>query len=107
MSFENWWNTKAACYFARLKETKADDAERLASLERACNKFAGLAYQAGCEHQDTQPRWRPIDTIPLGVKVLVYGKDYGVSQAVIYFYPENGKFNGLTHWAPLPEPPKR
>jgi hypothetical protein len=52
-----------------------------------------------------QPKWLPIDTIPLGVKVLVYGKDYGVSQAVIYFYPETSEFNGLTHWQPLPTPP--
>jgi hypothetical protein len=68
--------------------------------------------------------WQPIETAPRdaprhSITVLVYSPEYGVRRGhYSRFYADRGEWpwsaddlsilssKGLTHWMPLPEPPK-
>lgn len=66
--------------------------------------------------------WQPIETAPFAdeflrnvVSCLVYGKQTGVQKGRAWRYPDGTAFGqadgfngewGITHWMPLPEPPK-
>jgi hypothetical protein len=62
--------------------------------------------------------WQPIETAPYARQpdyVLVWGPKTGIQIGRVYHYPEGdvsatavgftGEW-GITHWQPLPEPPK-
>ena len=73
----------------------------------------------------TKAKWLPIKTAPDKAKVLAYSKKFGICIAhrsddvwsrdlswaahdgsVGAFYLDTRRSAGLTHWMPLPEPPK-
>ena len=43
--------------------------------------------------------WQPIETAPTDCDILVYDVECGVAKAKFFD-------NNVTHWMPLPEPPK-
>ena len=63
--------------------------------------------------------WQPIETAPKdGRRILAYSKEYGVQVTGWWYRNDNpaiggwwiafsdGDYTDLTHWQPLPEPPK-
>ena len=65
--------------------------------------------------------WQPIETAPTDCGILVYDAEYGVAKAKFFDKRYTGAtswevqtyttccmdyYNNVTHWMPLPEPPK-
>lgn len=56
--------------------------------------------------EQEERRWIPVtERLPdIGIEVLVYSEDDGI--CVDYYDGDSFCYYGVTHWMPLPEPPK-
>ena len=56
--------------------------------------------------EQEERRWIPVkERLPdIGIEVLVYSEDDGI--CVDYYDGDSFGYYGVTHWMPLPEPPK-
>ena len=98
--------------------------EAIKVLERA-EDYAGIHYINGVEDPYINPcllkaidfavaalreqeerRWIPVtERLPdIGIEVLVYSEDDGI--CVDYYGGDSFGYYDVTHWMPLPEPPK-
>jgi len=48
--------------------------------------------------------WQPIDTVPFGGTVILYHPSWGVFFDT--YYDVDDMNSDVTHWMPMPEPPK-
>lgn len=60
----------------------------------------------GCDFFLEERRWIPVtERLPdVGIEVLIYSEDDGV--CVDYYGGDSFGYYEVTHWMPLPEPPK-
>ena len=98
--------------------------EAIKALERA-EDYVGIHYIDGVEDPYISPyllkaidfaisalreqeerRWIPVtESLPdIGIEVLVYSEDDGI--CVDYYAGDSFGYFDVTHWMPLPEPPK-
>ena len=74
-----------------------------ASLERYKE---ALSMAVAALREQEERRWIPVtERLPdIGIEVLVYSEDDGI--CVDYYGGDFFGYYGVTHWMPLPEPPK-
>ena len=100
----------------QLHDEAADAIKQLSDAGSAYGRGWTLGYDAGRE--ESKPRWIPVtERLPKeGEFVLVYGDLYpnkhdggviAVSKRMDWNYWQGfGRERDITHWMPLPEPPK-
>ena len=81
----------------------ANYAQCMAKLQDV-KEFYALAEAALREQEER--RWIPVtERLPdIGIEVLVYSEDDGI--CVDYYVGDSFGYFDVTHWMPLPEPPK-
>lgn len=103
-----------------------EEAIRILDPETTAEALEGIEYYAGFRGKEAaikavdnacilavaalreqeERRWIPVtERLPdIGIEVLVYSEDDGI--CVDYYDGASFGYYGVTHWMPLPEPPK-
>ena len=103
------------------ENTFSEAADAIEELQQTVEHYKGCSddwYREACDYKAALPRWIPVtERLPKeGEFVLVYGDFYpnkhdggviAVSKRMDWNYWQGfGRERNITHWMPLPEPPK-